>query len=76
MILAGDISPIDVISHLPVACEDAGIPYVYVPSREDLGAAGSTKRPTSVILITEKFASGDSSFKDVVSEVRSIMPKF
>ncbi|KAI4235879.1 MAG: hypothetical protein L6R40_006343 [Gallowayella cf. fulva] len=51
VILAADISPMDVISHLPVLCEDHGIPYVFVPSRAELGAAGSTKRPTSVVMI-------------------------
>lgn len=40
VILAGDISPIDVITPLPVLCEDADIPYIYVPSKEELGAAG------------------------------------
>lgn len=52
MILAADISPMDVISHIPVLCEDHNIPYVYVPSRAELGAAGSTKRPTSVVMLT------------------------
>ena len=33
-IIAGDISPIDVITPLPVLCEDNDIPYVYVPSKE------------------------------------------
>lgn len=42
----------DVISHIPVLCEDHNIPYVYVPSRAELGAAGSTKRPTSVVMLT------------------------
>ena len=27
------------------------MPYCYVPSRRQLGAAGGTKRPTSVVLI-------------------------
>ncbi len=53
-IIAGDISPIDVITHLPIMCEDKQIPYFYVPSKLDLGAAASTKRPTSCILITPK----------------------
>ncbi|KAF3940372.1 hypothetical protein ABW19_dt0202609 [Dactylella cylindrospora] len=52
LILAGDISPPDVISHLPVLAEDHGIPYVFVTSRAELGAAGATKRPTSVVMIT------------------------
>lgn len=51
VILAGDVSPIDVISHIPVFCEDKGIPYCYVPSRRDLGAASLTKRPTSVVMV-------------------------
>eukprot|EP01147_Barroeca_monosierra_P006114 gene6114-9175_t len=57
-ILAGDVSPIDVITHLPVMCEDAKIPYCYIPSKKDLGAAGQTKRPTSVILIKSKDVEG------------------
>ena len=50
-VLAGDISPIDVITLVPVICEDAGVPYIYVPSKDALGAAGQTKRPTSVMLV-------------------------
>ncbi len=38
MIIAGNITPIDVITHLPVLCEDSDVPYVYVPKKEDLGA--------------------------------------
>ena len=33
VVIAGDISPIDVISHVPVTCEDNSVPYVYVPSK-------------------------------------------
>lgn len=33
-IIAGDISPIDVVIHLPVMCEDRDIPYIYVPSKD------------------------------------------
>ena len=53
-IIAGDISPVDVITHLPIMCEDRGIPYLYVPSKHDLGAAATTKRPTSCVLVTPK----------------------
>lgn len=44
----------DVISHLPVLCEDHSIPYLFVPSRVELGAASSTKRPTSVVMIARE----------------------
>lgn len=50
-ILAGDIYPLDVVSHIPVLLEEKDIPYLFVPSKQDLGAAASTKRPTSVVLV-------------------------
>ncbi|KAJ5091483.1 hypothetical protein NUU61_006353 [Penicillium alfredii] len=54
VILAADISPMDVISHIPVLCEDHGIPYVFVHSRAELGASAATKRPTSVVMVVPK----------------------
>jgi H/ACA ribonucleoprotein complex subunit 2 len=41
----------DIISHLPLLSEEAGIPYVFVASKEELGHASSTKRPTSCVLV-------------------------
>ncbi|KAF3932032.1 hypothetical protein ABW20_dc0104193 [Dactylellina cionopaga] len=63
LILAADISPPDVISHLPVLAEDHGIPYIFVTSRAELGAAGATKRPTSVVMITPESAGKKRSGK-------------
>ncbi|KAJ7433850.1 RNA-binding protein [Mycena galericulata] len=51
LILAADINPIDIISHLPVLSEEAQIPYIFVSSKEELGNASSTKRPTSCVMI-------------------------
>lgn len=51
VILAGDISPLDILSHIPVLCEEQNVPYIFVPSKEALGAASSTKRPTSTVMI-------------------------
>ncbi|KAH8698559.1 50S ribosomal protein L30e-like protein [Talaromyces proteolyticus] len=63
VILAADISPPDVISHIPVLCEEHGVPYLFVKSRAELGAAGATKRPTSVVMVTPKSA-GKNKKKD------------
>jgi hypothetical protein len=78
-ILAGDISPIDVITPLPVLCEDNDIPYIFVPSKEELGQAGLTKRPTSCMLVLPKpikAATADDEetkeFKESYDEVREV----
>ncbi|KAG7367651.1 LSU ribosomal protein L7Ae [Nitzschia inconspicua] len=61
-ILAGDIYPLDVYSFLPILLEEKNVPYIFVPSKQDLGAAACTKRPTSVVLV--KSSSTSSSKKD------------
>ncbi|XP_010689739.2 H/ACA ribonucleoprotein complex subunit 2-like protein [Beta vulgaris subsp. vulgaris] len=64
-VIAGNISPIDVITHVPILCEEAEIPYVYVPSKEDLASAGATKRPTCCVLVLNKPTKGELSQEDV-----------
>eukprot|EP00795_Rhopilema_esculentum_P012392 gene12392-3050_t len=86
VILAGDVSPIDVISHLPILCENNKMPYCFVPSRlafiwtlsdptlamcHDLGLASQTKRPTSVVLVKENEAYKEY-YKDCYSEMDSL----
>jgi H/ACA ribonucleoprotein complex subunit 2 len=63
-ILAGDIYPLDVYSYLPILLEEKNVPYLFVPSKQDLGAAACTKRPTSVVLIKDKEGkkAGDKEF--------------
>ncbi|KAJ5561697.1 hypothetical protein N7535_003840 [Penicillium sp. DV-2018c] len=79
VILAADISPMDVISHIPVLCEDHGIPYVFVSSRAELGASAATKRPTSVVMVTPKAAKGkkedDAEFTKVFEELAGLTQK-
>ncbi|KAG2667201.1 hypothetical protein I3843_15G098000 [Carya illinoinensis] len=58
-VIAGNISPIDVITHVPILCEEAEIPYVYVHSKEDLANAGATKRPTCCVLVQTKPTKGE-----------------
>ena len=56
-VIAGDVYPVDVVAHIPLLCEEAEVPYCYVPKKADLGAAGLTKRPTSVVFVSKKQAS-------------------
>lgn len=82
VVLAADISPMDVISHIPVLCEDHGVPYVFVASRAELGAAGATKRPTSVVMIMpgrgkkgEEKEVKEEGFREAYDEVVGMVEK-
>jgi len=63
VVIAADISPMDVISHIPVLCEDHNVPYIYIKSRAQLGEASATKRPTSVVMIAKE-RTGKKAGKD------------
>ncbi|CAK9163521.1 unnamed protein product [Ilex paraguariensis] len=81
-VIAGNISPIDVITHVPILCEESDIPYIYVPSKEDLANAGATKRPTCCVLVLTKPTKGElgqeeqeklkADYDQVVTEVSEL----
>lgn len=76
VVIAGDISPEDVISHLPVMCEDHSVPYIFTPSKLALGLASLTKRPTSVIMVKEGGKEGErveELGKEVKKEMKSVV---
>lgn len=76
-VLAADITPIDVITHIPVMCEEKSIPYVYIRSRAVLGQAAKTKRPTSVVLVNLQAGSEyESLYEKCVKKIKAIeVPK-
>lgn len=71
LILGADASPFDVVSHFPVMAEEAKIPYVWVPSRHDLGIATQCKRATSSVLLkpTEEL---QSSYDKIVLAIEEL----
>ncbi|XP_077217492.1 H/ACA ribonucleoprotein complex subunit 2-like protein [Tasmannia lanceolata] len=81
-VIAGNISPIDVITHVPILCEESEVPYIYVPSKEDLATAGATKRPTCCVLVQTKPNKGElgqeeeeklkADYTQVVSDVKEL----
>lgn len=62
-VIAADISPIDVLSHLAILCEEKNVPYIYVKSRAEIGEACKTKRPTSCVFITTPAKKSDNEKK-------------
>ncbi|KAK7074613.1 snoRNA-binding protein [Halocaridina rubra] len=51
VVIAGDVSPINVFCHLPGVCEEKSLPYIYVPSRRDIGQAMGKSGGSLTVLI-------------------------
>ena len=69
IVLAADTTPLAILLHLPLLCEDKNVPYVYVPSKMALGRACGVSRPVIATSITTNEAS------DLQSQIRSIKDK-
>ncbi|KAH0789407.1 NHP2-like protein 1 [Histomonas meleagridis] len=54
VIIAGDVDPIEIVMHLPLLCEDKGVPYIFIPSRAALGRACGVSRSVVACSITKK----------------------
>jgi U4/U6 small nuclear ribonucleoprotein SNU13 len=65
-VLASDTSPLAIVLHLPLLCEDKNVPYVYVPSKMALGRACGVSRPVIAASITTNEAS------DLGGQIRAI----
>lgn len=54
VVIAKDVSPEVITMHLPPLCDEKKVPYVYVPSREELGSATGINVPVSALAITDE----------------------
>jgi large subunit ribosomal protein L7Ae len=47
VVIAEDVVPPEVVAHLPILCEERKIPYVFVPSKDQIGPAIGIDVPTA-----------------------------
>jgi large subunit ribosomal protein L7Ae len=70
VVMAEDVQPEEIIIHMPALCEEKGIPYTYVPSKKDLGAAVGMGVGTSSIAIEDA-----GSAAELLSGILKRLPK-
>lgn len=71
VVIAEDVEPPEIVMHLPALCEENGIPYTFVPEKEELGLAAGLHVRTSAVAITESGAA-DDDLDDVVDKVEEL----
>ena len=72
--IAGDVEPEEIVMHLPPLCDERKIPYVYVPSKSELGRAAGLDVSSAAISIVDA-GEGKELLKEVVDSVNKLMPK-
>lgn len=70
--IAEDVEPKEIVMHLPVICGEKQIPFMFVPSKDDLGKAAGIPVPTSAISIVDA-GEGASALKNLAGSVAAEM---
>ncbi len=71
VVMAEDISPEEILAHMPLLCEDRGVPYLYVPSKEELGAASGLMVSTAAVAITD-LGEGEEMTGEILEKIGKI----
>ncbi len=71
VVMATDVSPEEILAHMPYLCDEKGVPYAYVPSKEELGRAAGLEVAAASVAIVEE---GDAKaiVEEIVKKVQEI----
>jgi large subunit ribosomal protein L7Ae len=71
VIMAEDVQPEEILAHMPMLCEEKGIPYAYVPSKQELGVASGLGKATASVALVDA-GKGKPALDDLASKIRAI----
>jgi len=53
VVMAEDVQPEEILAHMPLLCEEKGVPYAYVPSKQELGVASGLGKATASMAVLD-----------------------
>lgn len=71
VLIAEDIDPPEIAAHMPVLAEEKEIPYVYIPTKDELGEAAGLNVGTASAGITDA-GEAQELIKDVAEKVEEL----
>lgn len=72
VVMAEDVDPQEILAHMPLLCEEKGVPYAYVPSKQELGVASGLGKATASISITDP-GKGKPLLDGVVKDLKKLL---
>lgn len=70
VVLAADVTPEEVVVHIPILCKEHSVPYAFLPTKKDLGVAVGIEVGTSAVAV-ENAGSAAEKLQDIIKK----MPK-
>jgi len=74
VVIAEDVEPEEIVMHLPTLCEEKKIPYIYVPSKLELGRSSGIDVSASAVAIVDP-GEGKNLLKEILKSLEEIKKK-
>ncbi|MBU7029649.1 MAG: 50S ribosomal protein L7ae [Theionarchaea archaeon] len=71
VLIAEDVTPEEIVAHLPLLCDERKIPFVYVPKKGELGAACGLDVGTASGAIVQE-GKAKKEVKALVSQIKEL----
>ena len=71
VIIADDVEPKEIVMHLPALCDEKKIPFVFVPSKMELGRAAGIDVASASVSIVDP-GEGKDQLKEIVESVEGL----
>jgi large subunit ribosomal protein L7Ae len=71
VIMAEDVSPPEILMHMPALCEERNVPYAFVPSKAELGNACGLEKPTAAVAILDA-AKGKPALDELSEKLKTL----
>mmetsp|Transcript_27965 Transcript_27965/g.70175 ORF Transcript_27965/g.70175 Transcript_27965/m.70175 type:complete len:130 (-) Transcript_27965:98-487(-) len=73
IVMAADATPLEIVLHLPLLCEDKNVPYVFVDSKVRLGRACGVSRPViAASVTTDEGSQLKSQIRNIQNEIEKL----
>lgn len=72
VIMAEDVSPPEILFHIPLLCEEKGIPYGFLSTKKELGNVARINVSSSAIAIENVGTGNESLLADIVKKLEEI----
>ena len=71
VLIAEDVEPPQVVAHLPILCEERKIPYLFVPSKLELGRSAGIDVGCAAVSVVEA-GEGSNTLKDLTASAERL----
>ena len=71
VVIAEDVDPPEVVAHLPLLCEERKIPYIFVPSKGEIGNAIGIDVPSAATSIVKE-GEAEGLVREIIARIEDL----